>query len=282
MFLPLCQSLVDLARLHLGPENSLIGLTARLLKEMNPNLLGDVSIRSIQQLLHDDLNYKSYRARTTPWVTCRQVVKRLKFAKKYSTWTDELWKTVFWSDESTFTVTGTPAAKVYRKPGDDPLKPRFTNKVVKHPASLMVWAGFTYYGVGKLVVLPANEKVNQYNYLELLADYLPDCFEETKAEVFMQDGAPAHTAKLVTDWLRDCEVSYIKDWPGNSPDINPKEYLWGLMKRKLRDMDTSSVPRLESAIRQLWASIPDTTLQNLALSVPGRLQKVIQRKGYSF
>ncbi|XP_076062497.1 uncharacterized protein LOC143037823 [Oratosquilla oratoria] len=160
---------------------------------------------------------------------------------------DEQWKTVFWSDESTFTVTGTPAAKVYRKPGDDPLKPRFTNKVVKHPASLMV---------------------GQYLHIMVL----------TKAEVFMQDGAHTHTAKLVTDWLRNCEVSYIKDWPGNSPDINPIENLWGLMKRKLRDMDTSSVPRLESAIRQLWASIPETTLQNLALSVPGRLQKELKEQ----
>ncbi|XP_076064995.1 uncharacterized protein LOC143039030 [Oratosquilla oratoria] len=186
-------------------------LTARLLKEKNPNLLGDVSIRSIQQLLHNDLNYKSYRTRTTPWVTRWQVVKRLKFAKKNIQHGQINSGKQSSGVTNRLSVTGTPAAKVYRKAGDDPLKPRFTNKVVKHPALLVVRAGFTYYGVGKLIVLPANEKVNQYNYLELLADYLPDCFEETKAEVFMQDGAPTHTVKPVTDWLRDCEVNYIKD-----------------------------------------------------------------------
>ncbi len=39
----------------------------------------------------------------------------------------------------------------------------------------------------------------------------------------MQDGAPCHTAKTVVTWLDDCMVNYFKDWPGNSPDINPIE-----------------------------------------------------------
>ena len=44
-------------------------LTARELKEKNPKLLGNVSLRSVQQLLHDDLGYKSYRARKKPLLT---------------------------------------------------------------------------------------------------------------------------------------------------------------------------------------------------------------------
>ena len=67
----------------------------------------------------------------------------------------------------------------------------------------MVWGCFTYHGVGPLVVLPANEKINQYNYLELLCDELPGAFEKTKATWFMQDGAPCHTAKSVQQWMKD-------------------------------------------------------------------------------
>lgn len=49
---------------------------------------------------------------------------------------------------------------------------------------------------------------------------MPQCFHD-KAEIFMQDGAPCHTAKSVLKWLTDCNVKFIRDWLGNSPDFNP-------------------------------------------------------------
>merc|ERR1712055_421926 len=95
------------------------------------------------------------------------------------------------------------------------------------------------------------------------------------------DGAPCHTAKSVKQWLGDCEVDYIKDWPGNSPDLNPIENMRGLMKRKLLEVDTSKVPRLIAAIRALWANFPQDHLRLYASSLPKRMEDVIKRKGYS-
>ena len=254
-------------------------LTARKIKETNPGLLGKVSLRSVQQLLHDKLDYRSFQPRRKPLLTVAQKKKRISFAKKYSVWTLEEWRKVLWSDEATFTVSGCGHSRVYRRPDSDPLDPRYTVKTVKHPDSVMVWGSFGYHGVGELVVLEKNVKVNQFVYLELLCDALPDAFEKTRANVFMQDGAPAHTARSVTQWLQDCQISYFKDWPGNSPDINPIENLWGLMKRQLRDLDTSSVPKLITAIQQLWAGFSAEYLQRLADSVPRRLKEVLIRKG---
>ncbi len=45
---------------------------------------------------------------------------------------------------------------------------------------------------------------------------------------FMQDGAPCHTARAVMNYLRERNVTVL-DWPGNSPDMNPIETLWGIM-----------------------------------------------------
>lgn len=254
-------------------------LTAREIKQNNPQLLGNVSIRSIQDLLHDDLGYRSYRARRKPLLTKVQKLKRLRFAKKYIVWSEDDWRRVLWSDEATFTVTGSGYDRVYRKPHSDALDPKYTCKTVKHPDSLMVWGCFSYFGVGELVVLPKNIKVNQYVYLELLCDHLPDSFDKTQARVFMQDGAPCHTARSVVEWFDDCQVPFFKDWPGNSPDINPIENLWALLKRRLRDLDTSSVPKLTAALHQLWGSLCQQHLQNLADSVPRRLSECLKRKG---
>ena len=50
--------------------------------------------------------------------------------------------------------------------------------------------------------------------------------QKTNDTVFQQDGAKPHTARSVTQWLRDCEVHFIHDWPGNSPDLNLIENLY--------------------------------------------------------
>ena len=52
-----------------------------------------------------------------------------------------------------------------------------------------------------------------------------------------------------------------------------------LHHRELKEKDTSSIPKLEAAVRDVWNNIQSTTLQNLVLSVPDRLQDVIARKG---
>ncbi len=52
--------------------------------------------------------------------------------------------------------------------------------------------------------------------------------------IFQQDLAPAHTAKSTKSWLNDHGVSVL-DWPANSPDLNPIENIWGIVKRKMRN-----------------------------------------------
>ena len=255
-----------------------VRITARKLKETNPLVFTDVSVRTVSRRVHE-LGYTSHKPVKKPLLTKPQRARRVAFADKYLTWDEEDWLNVLWSDEATFTVTCNRGGAVYRKKGSDPLDSRYVEHTVKHPDSLMVWGAFSGKGLGKLVVLPKNVRVNRWVYLDLLLDHLGECLDLTGATVFQQDGARPHTAHIVTEYLNEGHVPFISDWPGNSPDINPIENLWHIVKRDLQGKDVSSVPKLEQEIRKSWANIPVETCRNLALSLPRRLKAVKKHRG---
>jgi transposase len=69
------------------------------------------------------------------------------------------------------------------------------------------------------------------------------------------------------------------DWPGNSPDLNPIENLWNIMKEGLKKKDIGSAPKLQAELKKLWVSLDLVMLRNLSDSMPRRLQMVLDAKG---
>ncbi len=72
--------------------------------------------------------------------------------------------------------------------------------------------------------------------------------------IFQQDLAPVHTAKGTKSCFNDHGVTVL-DWPANSPDLNPIENLWGIVKRKMRDTRPNNAEDLKAAVKVTWASL---------------------------
>lgn len=70
------------------------------------------------------------------------------------------------------------------------------------------------------------------------------------------------------------------DWPANSPDLNPIEHLWHVMKRKVADHKPENKRNLIKALEHVWNNeITDDTIQVLVDSMPSRIEAVIAAKG---
>ena len=115
--------------------------------------------------------------------------------------------------------------------------------------------------------------------MQVLEDHMLEHFEIHQYQFFMHDGAPCHTAGVVRDFLEDHHVPLL-DWPCNSPDLNPIENCWAIMKEKVSRGDISSVPSLMKQIREVWCKEMDVAyFQGLSDSMPVRLRAVIKAKG---
>ena len=106
-------------------------------------------------------------------------------------------------------------------------------------------------------------------------------FGEHDAWEFMQDGAPAHTAKSVTTWLTENEIK-LMPWCARSPDLNPIENIWSWIDRKLTRESITSVDELKERIEALWLEVPREIVMQLIESMPKRVRACYKAKGGHF
>ena len=96
----------------------------------------------------------------------------------------------------------------------------------------------------------------------------------------MQDNDPKHTARTVKKWFVDHKIDVMK-WPAQSPDLNPIENLWNIVKKFINTVQTKNKDDLWTQIQQAWYAIPVTTCRDLVESMPRRVQAVIASNGYT-
>mmetsp|Transcript_34259 Transcript_34259/g.39966 ORF Transcript_34259/g.39966 Transcript_34259/m.39966 type:complete len:107 (+) Transcript_34259:816-1136(+) len=94
----------------------------------------------------------------------------------------------------------------------------------------------------------------------------------------MQDGAPAHSAKITKEFLSNSNVK-LMEWPAKSPDLNPIETVWGMMKARIRVDAFATAETLQKEVMKAWDSISQDQINELVLGFKNRVNKMVERKG---
>lgn len=217
-----------------------------------------------------------------PLLSQRNQKDRLDFARRHRHWTTEDWGRVLWSDETSVELFDT-RRRVYvrRRQGERYNQECLVPTVKFGGGKLMVWGCFSRAGVGELRRVDGT--INQHSYKAMMAEAMMPSGERLfggEEYIFQQDNAPCHKAKSVMDFFRQKKIN-VMDWPPQSPDFNPIENLWGILKRKVGLSKPSNLDELWNRLQELWLDIGQEEIRRLIESMPNRMRLAIKAKGKS-
>ncbi|GFS49227.1 transposable element Tcb2 transposase [Trichonephila clavipes] len=75
--------------------------------------------------------------------------------------------------------------------------------------------------------------------------------------LFMNDNARPHCANIVDECLQSEDITHM-DWQAYSPDLNPIENVWDMLRRRIvaHQRPPTFLPELWRALLDEWCNIP--------------------------
>lgn len=238
------------------------------------------SPRTIQRRLNEEGLF-GRRPVKKPFISLKNRISRVAWARAHLHWDFNDWKQVLWSDESKFMMFGTDGIKWIRRPIGTRYDPKYQLPTVKHGGgSCMVWGCFSGRGMGPLYHIEGI--MDRFKYKDILETVMWPHADRCLGRkfIFQQDNDPKHKSKTVQDWFLQHRIK-LMDWPSQSPDLNIIEPMWEVLARHVQGKRARNSKEKFDQLLEAWASIPDETIQSLIESMPRRCQAVIDAKGYA-
>ena len=203
-------------------------------------------------------------------------LKRLNFCKDMQQKGREYFERIIWTDETM--VKSHPNGEVvfFRAFKNSSLYIQHRNQ---NSVGVMFWGSMSRFAYGPLRV--CEGVINGAEYLKLLKDVvLPEIRAAPFDAIYQQDNAPAHKKREVMAFLK-AQTFETLDWPPQSPDLSPIEWIWNVLKMKIKAMNPR--PRGKNAlienVLRLWDEFEDEMRFKIVDTFEKRIEQCIARNG---
>lgn len=254
-----------------NPRNSSYWLAARLTEREGKQFSARGVSLTLKKMGYHNGEPKRYL------LSPKNKLERLNFANAnlHTNW-DRLWS----FDESYFNINpGSGQVWYHRGVFRRVARRKLTNK--QETISICIVVANSHNFKSKLCYLSKGWKPAELiNVLDL--DLLPSIQWDHNRRQFralLLDNDGRHHNAGVKTYLEENGLDTIGFLPPNSPDINPVENVFGLMKRFVRNRAPTTEPQLRQAVIDAWDSLTIDTLRNLFASLPERMQQVVAVHG---
>lgn len=146
----------------------------------------------------------------------------------------------------------------------------------------MFWGSFYANSKGPTFFWPKGlGGIDAAKYIEHIGPLLEQFCQDHPDIVVMQDGAPSHWARRTISDFNERRIR-LKRFPPQSPDLNPIEDVWNIMKDWIQRNHPQIIEDLEQLrliVQSAWDAVGRERLGWLISTMPQRIQAVINARG---
>jgi len=243
------------------------------------NEFDNLSYSTVRRVLLEN-GIGSYISAKKTLLTNSRKLTRLRYCQSMVNFNS--WFSTVFCDESMFCTAYLGSKRVLRLRGTR-FDEEFLNLIdFSGRISVSVFGLITSRGFGPLIRIQG--RLNSSQYCEILEDCLPFLQEKFPDDNYywLQDNCPVHTSNESMRFIRlNFHGGYIHH-PPYSPDLNPIENIWALVKRDLKFLPkANSEDELFGQIEHIWnlLSVDQCLLFNLYDSMSRRVETCIANQG---
>jgi transposase len=231
----------------------------------------NISLMTVKRRLNEQGLHKM-KPLLKPLLQDTHRANRLKWAKTNRN-TD--WSKVIFTDETTISQFSIPK-KVWKYRGEIIKAP-----TVKHSLKVHIYGCFSEKGFGNIYCFTNNLNGNLLYTIyktTLLSSARYFFGKDSHNWILQEDNDPKHMSIKAQNWKEEHKINRIS-WPSQSPDLNPIENVWSVLKANISNYQPTSTKELMKIIQKEWKKLDKTFAENLVTSMKNRISHILSNKG---
>jgi transposase len=244
-------------------------ITVKEIKEkLSSAYQSSVSISTIRRYLIKS-GYRNVLPRSTHMLTSEHKQRRIQWAQKHKNY--DFTHTVF-TDETSFQLFRNTVRRWTKCPNNE------SKRIPKNRQKVQMWGAISVRGVLTCHTFRCN--LDGSYYVHILKNYLlPAAKQEFHQKwCLQQDNDPKHTSNISKQFINN-KVPRLLEWPSNSPDVNPVENVWSIVKRKVEKRKPKNIDELELFLCEEFKNVDINSVMNIVMSMKKRCLSLIESKG---